>query len=646
MRRKKKPRTDTAGTETIYLTPGQKLPKPKPGVSQVIVKQEVWAMKVESNTADDPEVIESSEEEPPPSQAVSSTVAAKHPFDEELDYSRAMNVLPDQQAQQNAPLYGSQWQDDQYYATSLDQVHQPQQQGVQASDAYWQDSKPQYHTEETQGQEAGEESAPLVKAEPSTGTDPVVGAEWERRLYYPLEFDSMMRRKFKPKKKDAREEFEKRMKRYPWPTDTEEIDLELEKAPPANLSKAKSADRPPRQCWIRLHRRWLLDNFQKHLFGESNIQYKGLTYASICHHETTPYDCHPLCWQCYYELGLPFCGLDPDIECPHCRIMGEVTTQLRLDKLRPLAALRRKEDKRADEEAKSKKKPSPQKQGTSKSKSPARKEKPTVTAPKGLIRQYHTRLGLPANVYTQLDADEWDRKKHRTEMPNPDWLKENQPVGSCFPRTIVWLGYNLRDVVKENPMWGQPNYHIAVKHQNSLDRSKNIPRTPSDDLYREVPRCLIWGSKQYSEANEEANEGNRQLEKWGSAINKGDVPQQLQAATSTSGVLEKVSAVLAPILEEHLKASSSAASAAPLPSTTEDLLLTLNADDVEQAMQEDPVLAAKALEDVHDVDLLNEETKTAILKRLLDRACKHRELMNAAQESDATPGQRLRSGRR
>ena len=350
---RKKQQKPTTGTETIYLTPGQKIPPPKAGVSQVIVKQEVWAMKIESNTADDPHLIVSSEEEDvstAPTAVSSSSQGAAHPFDQELDFYRQMNVMPDpQQAAQATqpptyhedPAQQQQWTDDQYYATQFDQL-QEQQYGAQPLRGYDQQQQPQQM----------DVDAPAgVKSEPGTeGADPVVGTQGDEALTYPAEYDKMMRRKFKPKKRDVTEVFRERMKKYPWPADNEELDMTLEKAPPANLPKSKAADRPPRQCWLRLNRKWLLDNFLKHLFSKSNIRYKETTYASICHHETTPYDCHPLCWQCYYELGLPFCGLEDDIECPHCRTMGEETTRLRNEKLRLCRALRKKEDQLLDKE--------------------------------------------------------------------------------------------------------------------------------------------------------------------------------------------------------------------------------------------------------------------------------------------------------
>ena len=46
----------------------------------------------------------------------------------------------------------------------------------------------------------------------------------------------------------------------------------------------------------------VLNDDAETLFVTLNDITKGVTYASICHDETTPYDCYPLCWQCHYEL--------------------------------------------------------------------------------------------------------------------------------------------------------------------------------------------------------------------------------------------------------------------------------------------------------------------------------------------------------
>ena len=190
----------------------------------------------------------------------------------------------------------------------------------------------------------------------------------------------------------------------------------------------------------------------------------------------------------------------------------------------------------------------------------------------------------------------------------------------------------FKDLVKENPQWQHANYIHAVKHHNTTEKVKGSPRTPSDLDYLEVPRCLLWGTKQFSELDARAKKGNQQLETWSAAIAQGVLPQQEQPFSATSTVLKRVSEALAPILNEHLAAASSSASAAPPPSSAEDLLLTLNANDVDQALREDPHAAVKGLEDIHDVDLLSDETKTAILKKIVDRAKNQSILMEEAAE--------------
>ena len=92
---KKKARSASATADTIYLAPGEPLPQPRPGVSQVIVKQEVWAVKVESNTADDPVDLDTTEEEMlPPSQPPAQPPFPQYPtFTDDLDYYSSQNVV-------------------------------------------------------------------------------------------------------------------------------------------------------------------------------------------------------------------------------------------------------------------------------------------------------------------------------------------------------------------------------------------------------------------------------------------------------------------------------------------------------------------------------------------------------------------------
>ena len=61
-------------------------------------------------------------------------------------------------------------------------------------------------------------------------------------------------------------------------------------------------------------------------------------------------------------------------------------------------------------------------------------------------------------------------------------------------------------------------------------------------------------------------------------------------------------------------------------------MVTLNAEDVEEALRADPHSAAKGLEELDDVDLMSDEAKTALLKKLLARARDQQLLTRDAEE--------------
>ena len=224
------------------------------------------------------------------------------------------------------------------------------------------------------------------RAESKVGLPPQ--PRWVPQEYF------MRRRRTAPGEfiKPVEVEFEERMKRKPLATDNDEISTNKVAVPPANIVQLKGSSLPPHLCWLRLRRKWLLKNFLKHLIGTSNIRYMRETFASICHHQTTAWDCHSLCWQCYLEFGLPLCGLDVELDCPHCKIMGRKATQARNYLLR---AGKAELDRIAAED-----------QAFKEAKEMGH-EPPKRSTAKSVFRKYKPRGGLPHNVYTQEDADQW-----------------------------------------------------------------------------------------------------------------------------------------------------------------------------------------------------------------------------------------------
>ena len=160
--------------------------------------------------------------------------------------------------------------------------------------------------------------------------DPEVGGVPDIVRPFPPEYESR-RRSHPPSATciSARDQFLKNMAERPWQRDEDEPDVQLVRAPPAAASRATTEGRLPRTCWIHLQRAWLKSNFLKHLIGAGNIRYRNVTYASLCHHPSTSWDTHPMCWQCYIELDLPKCGVDSNILCPYCDLMGREATRLR-----------------------------------------------------------------------------------------------------------------------------------------------------------------------------------------------------------------------------------------------------------------------------------------------------------------------------
>ena len=236
----------------------------------------------------------------------------------------------------------------------------------------------------------------------------------------------------------------------PFVGDNEEIDTSPARAPRANIPKNDGkSKREPRCCWITLPRPWLRlnGNFMRHLFGYGNIRFRNITYASLCHHPTTHWDTHPLCWQCYKDLDLPFCGLDMTIECEHCDRMGKAAHMLRNERLQ-----------------------------------------------NGKPRNYAAKTGLPINVYNQRDADVWHDAKNIKLWPNPDWITPGQPIGNCFPAQLVPESTLRRAKLNFGDQWrDEREMKRKVEMHNVSDREiKGDPKTESEREGLTVPSCLLW----------------------------------------------------------------------------------------------------------------------------------------------------------
>ena len=307
--------------------------------------------------------------------------------------------------------------------------------------------------------------------EANQGGQSEAGAEYEvgpgdDDHWFPPEFYvKVQRSEDEPKKtKLARTEFIKNMKQRPWTGDDEVLDLSLIKAPRAVISvssKPKTEKKgKSRPCWIRLHRAWARDNFTRHFIGPGNIRYRGMTYCSICHHTSTPWDCHPLCWRCYLQLDLPLCGLQPDIECEFCDVMGFNARNARNDKLSA-----------------------------------------AIADPEFVVKET-VKTGLPSNVYTQADADCWTNKKKSKETPNPDWFQANEPVGSCFPAALIEPGQSIADAKLAHPEWtSEDNYKNVKAYNNSIkDRTHVTTHSQRKTVY--IPKCLVWGTKRSTQLDE------------------------------------------------------------------------------------------------------------------------------------------------
>ena len=298
---------------------------------------------------------------------------------------------------------------------------------------------------------------PTPKVKQEIKTEP---CEKNSNTCFPVEFvENQLPAKTGLGWKSAEAAFEQLMIEKPWEHDDEVCDETLIPAPKSYLSKPKQGERSPRQCWLRLRRSWLKKNFMRHMIAAGNIRYKSTTYSSLCHHPTTPWDCHPLCWQCYKDLGLPLCGYEQNIECKYCRMMGVTAKQARVDKLK----LKHYER-----------------------------------------RNYAAKTALPSGVYTQADADEWLEAKNIHQMPNPDWLLKGQPVGNCFPAQLIVPGKSVAEAIRANPKWQSQFFSSEVKAHNNLERPRRLVNKTTSQLAGVfVPKCCDWGEEVNCEQDQE-----------------------------------------------------------------------------------------------------------------------------------------------
>ena len=359
---------------------------------------------------------------------------------------------------------------------------------------------------------------------------------------FPPEFvNNQLPPKTDPSCKTPRAAFEQHIIANPWDDDNEEYDDTLVSAPKSNLKKPKPGEKNPRQCWLKLRRSWLKTNFMSHMIAAGNIRYNGTTFSSLCHHPSTPWDTHPLCWQCYKDFELPLCGYDQTIDCKYCRMMGVEARRARVEKIK----LKQYER-----------------------------------------RNYAAKTALPASVYTQADADMWLKAKNIHQLPNPDWLLKDQPVGNCFFAQLIKPGQSVADAVQVNKKWKKASFTQAVKMHNKEDRPRKlVNKTISQMSGVFVPKCCDWEEEVQCEQRKET------------------VPQEVESwASKLTAELEKTCKAME-VLTQRL-GSKAAPDPHPLESTTGYTAESLQ--DMTPEMMRRVILSQQAR-----IDQLLKETATA-----------------------------------
>ena len=663
----------------VYLGPGEKLPPPKPGRTQIVIKRELVGPKVEVNTAEEPVCIQSSGDEvdkpteatsvaPPvstaslkpviqrkprkrakkthPVQAPSTSAraptssasatrggrafAARQPLQtaqaqqqQQYDYYDDSAYYDQSQYDSSAYSQATQYDQSQYYdASQYDPSHYDQwghyigpQLGQQEQYDYQTYDQSQY-TMDTDQQPSQFEDDPVKEEEKPVvegGADPAVGAA-PPPGWIPPEFTENQRQPRPEEKKTATEVFEDNMKKRPWATDAEELELAVQVITRANLVKSRDSTLVTRPCWLRLRRKWLLKNFLKHFLSESNIRYKKWTFASLCHHPTTSWDCHPVCWQCYAEYDLPLCGLDPEISCEHCRQMGPKAVALRNKALR--AAVDELKLREAERKAALKAK----EEGT---------QPPPPSTKKSVFRNYQFRTGLPHNIFDQHDADVVHEAKGIKLMPNPDWFNPKNPVGSCFPSSLIRAGQTVAQAVAANPQWQEVGYLDVIELENRKAPNKKIePTTPSTFKVKYAPACLMWGTRAQSERDEHLEATTKQLRAWSESVLQRDqsLRDSMRQMRDSADIIQQFSKNVMPQLQKLLPTPDLSAT----PEAIQEVLSTLTNKDIEEALSADVGAAAVALEKADDIDTLTKEQMAPILRKLMQRATTSQQLVSQA----------------
>ena len=380
--------------------------------------------------------------------------------------------------------------------------------------------------------------------------------------------------------KDPIEIYSVTCRKTPWAGDSEVLDMTPVPAPKASLPKP-TADSPGRPCWLRLPRKWLMKNFLIHLIGDSNIRYRGVTYCSICHHVSTQWDCHPLCWQCYIEYDLPLCGVDKEIKCPHCQIMGSKARAARKAKLLE------------------------------------------VTRAKDITRKMRTYVssGLPSNVYTQDDADWWEYAHDVKGAPNPDWLSPGAAPGSCFPYNLINPKDTLKQTVAAHPEWKNSGFAAEVKASNvRLSQKTGDVHTPSkrDGVY--VPACLTWSAKVYSPDDADLSQPNWSMQQWAQRLKD---KQGKTSSTSMSDVqcIKALAERLLPYIQPGEKKESG--------TSVDDVLASLHPYDLQKLLATGENSELKLSHE--EVAKLTGEQSQELAKKCLDRMREQQRLLEEAK---------------
>ena len=375
------------------------------------------------------------------------------------------------------------------------------------------------------------------------------------------------------------------VRQNPQPGDRETLDMTLVEVTKATVAGKRGSEAPVRVCWLRLPRTWVLQFFMQHLIGESNIRYRGVTYCSVCHHVSTQWDCHPMCWQCYLQYDLPLCGIDQDIICEHCNIMGSRAKAARVAKL---------------------------------------KEVLRSSNPRKKMRVYNNAGGLPVNVFTQDDADWWAHEHNVVEVPNPDWLVKGAGPGSCFPYALIVPPQSIKDAVEAHPEWKQPDFAVLARTRNAKESSKKGDvKTPSHYNRVFLPACLVWDADVEEPPQTPPFETLSWLTPEQKAACTVSAAKQMSDEECVKALAERLIAYLQRTNQQQQQATGS----------VDDILASMHPDEVQQLLTQDAtgvMTSALSLSD-EDCGQLQAEQLRDLVKRCLKRLREQQTLLEHAQ---------------